>query len=241
NLHPDLQETLRCKKIYTQDVKAAKQILVCQPDCPQLPDPVWSDILTSKFVDLDRIFSALHSIDGDTAETYKVGDLELTAGPSKPRKHIVTAGEWISAFERYKEAVLFCYPHRERELNGYAYHINRQFTAVGDAHALRVIHYDRSLRAEASRGNRFLLTDFHEWNHLYTAYIVTPTNLHHTPTAATKHERQDDRINEICQRYNQDRCPNADDDCRYNHICSLCNSDEHILLDCPDFPSPRQE
>ncbi|KAI0764444.1 hypothetical protein BC629DRAFT_918702 [Irpex lacteus] len=141
SLHPDLQETLRCKSIYSQDVTAAKQALICEPDCPQLPDPLWNDVLLSRFVDLDRILSALHSIDGDAAETYKVGDLELSTGPTKPKMHIATAGEWTSAFERYKEGVLFCYPHRDKELNAYAAHIIRHFTAVGESNAIRVIHY----------------------------------------------------------------------------------------------------
>ena len=47
SLHPDLQETLRCKSIYAQDVAAAKQALICEPDCPQLPNPLWTDVLLS--------------------------------------------------------------------------------------------------------------------------------------------------------------------------------------------------
>lgn len=235
-LRPQLQETLRCKRIYSRDVAASKQALVCEPDCPQLPDPIWSDVLLSKFIDLDRIYSALQSIDGDTAETYKVGDLELTAGPSKPKKHVTTAGEWTSAFERYKQGVLFCYPHRERELNDYASYINRQFAAVGNANAIRVIHFDRAVRAEASRGNQFLLTDFHEWNHLYTAFIVTPSTISHSVAARTTNTKNsfNERSNEACHRFNQGRCPN-DDRCRYRHLCSLCDSDAHTAPDCPEL------
>ncbi|KAI0085717.1 hypothetical protein BDY19DRAFT_996617 [Irpex rosettiformis] len=93
DLRPEVRETLRCKSIYAQDVASSKQSLICQPDCSQIPDPVWNDILLGKFVDLDQIFSALHSIEGDNAETYKVGDLELSTGPSKPKKHISTSGK----------------------------------------------------------------------------------------------------------------------------------------------------
>lgn len=241
HLRPELQETLRCKKIYARDVAASKQTLICEPDCPQLPDTVWSDILMSKFVDLDRIFSALHSIDGDSSETYKVGDLELSAGPSKPKKHISTAGEWTSSFERYKQGVLFCYPHREKELNDYASHIGRQFTAVGDRNTTRVLHYDRAVRAEASRGNQFLLTDYGEWNHLYTAYIVTPGAVSQSAASTSEGKRsRNGKSNDICQRFNQGRCTN-NNDCRYRHACSLCGSKAHALPECTKLPTERRK
>ncbi|KAI0737009.1 hypothetical protein BC629DRAFT_1301167, partial [Irpex lacteus] len=240
-LRPELRETLRCKEIYSRDVTASKQTLVCQPDCPQLPDPIWTDVIMSRFVDLDRIFSALHSIDGDIAETYKVGDLELSAGPSKPKKHIATSGEWTSAFERYKQAVVYCYPHRSQELNDYAFHVNRQFAAVGEGNAIRVIHYDRAVRAEASRGNRTLLTDFAEWNHLYTAHIVTPGAVSQGSTSTSESKRsKDKRSNDTCYRFNQGRCPN-NNTCRYRHACSLCGSKAHALSDCSKLPGERRK
>ncbi|KAI0087000.1 hypothetical protein BDY19DRAFT_321373, partial [Irpex rosettiformis] len=235
SLRPDLRETIRCKELYGRDVAAAKQVLTCQPDCPDIPDPVWNDILLSKFVDLDRIFSSLQSIDGDAIESYKVGDLELSAGPTKPKKHIATAGEWLSAYERYKRGVVFCYPHRERELTDYAFHINRQFTAVGEVNTTRVIHYDRAVRAEASRGNRLLLTDLHEWNHLYTAFIVTPGAV--TKNATSTSRGKDNRSNEACQCFNQGRCTNRNN-CRFRHVCSLCSSKEHMVSNCPKLLRP---
>ncbi|KAI0092912.1 hypothetical protein BDY19DRAFT_990588 [Irpex rosettiformis] len=102
DLRPELRETLRCKGIYARDITATKNVVICQPDCPQIPNPIWSNILLSKFVDLDRVFSVLHSIEGDAAETYKVGDLELTARPTKPKKHVASTGKWSIAFECYK-------------------------------------------------------------------------------------------------------------------------------------------
>ena len=241
DLRPELQKTLYAKSIYARDVTQSKNSLICQPDCPQLPDPVWNDILLSKFVDLDRIFSAMLSIEGDTAETYKVGELELTAGPTKPKKHISTAGEWTISFERYKQGVIFCYPHREHELSTYASYITRQFAAVGDNNASRVINYERAVRAEVSRGNQFLLTDFHEWNALYTAFIVTPGVATQGATSTAEGRRvKDRRSNDICQRFNQGRCTNRNN-CRYRHACSLCASKEHIITDCPKLPLERRK
>ena len=233
DLRPGVQETLRCKAIYARDVTATKQSLICQPDCPQVPDTVWNEILLGKYVDLDRILSALHSIDGDNAETYKVGDLELTSGPSKPKKHVTSAGEWVSAFGRYKQGVLFCYPHRGGEFTAYEDHILRQFGAVGENGASRVINYDRALRSEISRGNKFLLTDYAEWNHLFTAYIVAAgTGTQGNSASAegsSKRARTDNRSNDVCKRFNQGRCNGRN--CRYRHTC-FCGSKEHIYSDC---------
>lgn len=233
DLRPTVRETLRCKAIYARDVTASKQSLICQPDCPQIPDPVWNDILLGKYVDLDKIFSAIHSIDGDNSESYKVGDLELTAGPSKPKKHVASSGEWVGAFGRYKQGVLFCYPHRADEFSAYEDHIIRQFGAVGEAGAVRVINYDRALRSEISRGNKYMLTDYAEWNHLFTAYIVAAgAGSQGASTAAegaSKRSRSEKRSNEVCQRYNQGRCNGRN--CRYRHTC-FCGSKEHVYADC---------
>lgn len=240
-LRPGVRETLRCKAIYARDVTASKQSLICQPDCPQIPDPVWSDILLGKYVDLDRIFSALHSIDGDNSETYKVGDLELSAGPSKPKKHIASAGEWVSAFGRYKQGVLYCYPHRVNEFTAYEDHIIRQFGAVGEASATRVINYDRALRSEISRGNQYMLTDYAEWNHLFTAYIVAAgTGPQGTSASAegSKRSRTDKRSNDICQRYNQGRCTSRN--CKYRHTC-FCGSKDHVYADCDKVPPQKRK
>ncbi|KAI0086077.1 hypothetical protein BDY19DRAFT_962879 [Irpex rosettiformis] len=106
---------------------------------------------------------------------------------------------------------------------------------------MRVINYDRAVRAEASRGNQFLLTDFHEWNSLYTAFIVTPgAAASSSSTTAEAKRAKDKRSNDVCHRFNQGRCTNRNN-CRYRHACSLCGSKDHALTDCPKVSLERHK
>ncbi|KAL7284900.1 hypothetical protein ACG7TL_002214 [Trametes sanguinea] len=171
-LSDDLQRTLILKENYTRDLAVAKQRVVCSPGCPPIPDSVWPDILANRFVDLDRIFSAVYTIDGDGKSSIKLGDYELSGLPTKPKKHIERHGHWTIAWALYQRAVLFVYPHRERELRAYYDQINGFFAAVSEHEAIRVVNLDRAIRGEVGRSNTILLSDFARFNHLYTMHVV---------------------------------------------------------------------
>ena len=60
----------------------------------------------------------------------------------------------------YQQAVVFLYPHRERELREYFTHINGTFASLASAERYRVIEFDRAVRSEVGRSNRKTLTEF---------------------------------------------------------------------------------
>ncbi|KAL6305026.1 hypothetical protein BKA93DRAFT_695460, partial [Sparassis latifolia] len=172
-LSPELQLTLKLKENYTRDLALSRQRVVCHPDCPNVPESVWNDILSNRYVDLDKIFTDFYTIDGDLKQSIKLGDLEVTAGaPVKPSWHISRHGDWTNAWVKYQQAVSFVFPHRLCELQGYADHINESFIAMSDAQASRVLNYDRAVRSAVGISNRLLLTDLFSFNHLYTMHIV---------------------------------------------------------------------
>ncbi|CDO72461.1 hypothetical protein BN946_scf184980.g2 [Trametes cinnabarina] len=171
-LSDDLQRTLVLKENYTRDLAFAKQSVVCSPRCPPVPDAVWTDVLANRYVDLDRIFSAIYTVDGDSKNSVKLGDFELSGLPSKPKRRIERHGHWTIAWALYQRAVLYVYPHRERELRTYYDQINGFFAAVSEAEASRIVNLDRAIRGEVGRSNTLLLSDFSRFNHLYTMHVV---------------------------------------------------------------------
>ncbi|GBE89941.1 hypothetical protein SCP_1702670 [Sparassis crispa] len=172
-LPPDLQLTLKLKENYTRDLAVSKQRILCHPDCPNVPEAIWNDVLSSRYVDLDKIFTAFYTVDGDHKQTLKLGDLKvISGGSSRPGKHVARHSDWTNAWVRYQEAIFFAFPHQANELRDYAAHINESFIALPESQASKVLNYDRAVRSAVGRSNRLLLTDLSSFNHFYTMHIV---------------------------------------------------------------------
>ncbi|KAI9063516.1 hypothetical protein FKP32DRAFT_1534729, partial [Trametes sanguinea] len=233
---PDvLQRTLVLKENYTRDLALAKQRVVCSPGCPPVPDSVWTDILANRFVDLDRVFSAVYAIDGDSKQSIKLGELELSGLPSKPKRHVERHGHWTIAWALYQRAVLYVYPHREQELRTYYDQINGFFAAVSELEAIRIINLDRAIRGEVGRSNTLLLSDFSRFNHLYTMHVVgtgaaTQSSYQGATTPRRNVPRRVGTSNEACIRFNEGRCSSRT--CRYRHVCSICAGRDHVASAC---------
>ncbi|KAI9064554.1 hypothetical protein FKP32DRAFT_1714216 [Trametes sanguinea] len=222
---PDaLQRTLVLKENYTRDLTLAKQRVICSPGCPPVPDSVWTDILANRYVDLDRVFSAIYTIDGDHKQSVKLGELELSGLPTKPKKHIERHGHWTIAWALYQRAVLYVYPHREQELRTYYDQINGFFAAVSELEAFRIINLDRAIRGEVGRSNTLLLSDFSRFNHLYTMHVVGAG-------AATPSFSQGSSTSRRAATRRPGACSSRS--CRYRHICSSCSGRDHVASSCP--------
>lgn len=233
NSDSDTGVTLILKENYLRDISYVKHRIVCHPRCPPAPDGVWNDIIANRFVDLDKIFTAIHSTSGDKGERYEVGELEITTKSSKTNKRIVEHGDWTVPWALYEEAVSFLYPHRALELRGYFNHITGTFSSLRGPDKGRVISYDRAIRSHVARYNSRLLTDFGEFNSLYTAHIhsagVGAASGSSAAEGRSKRLRKSKR--EPCIRWNRGECTN-NNDCRYRHVCSSCGSREHSARKC---------
>ncbi len=237
SLSGDLQRTLVLKENYTRDLSLAKQRVVCSPGCPSIPDSVWVDVLANRYVDLDKIFSAIYTVDGDHKSSIKLGELELVGFPTKPKRHVERHGHWTVAWALYQRAVLYVYPHREGELRVYSDQINSFFAAVSEHEASRVINLDRAIRGEVGRSNTLLLSDFSHFNHLYTMHVVGTGAASQSASASSSSLRRSGaprRITsstEACIRFNEGRCTSRS--CRYRHVCSSCAARDHVAQACP--------
>lgn len=232
-IRSEVAETLALKANYLRDTSTVKQRVLCSPECTDIPEALWSDVICDKFVDFDKLYSAVYAIDGDRRETYRIGELELATTSTKASRSVTSHGDWTIAWSKYEEAVTLLYPHRMHELRRYAEHINRLFSVI-QSEPGRVIAYDRAVRGVVGRTNMRLLTDFNEWNYLHTLHIVTPG------AGTSRNSRQaqggggfgpaSTKSKEACKRWNEGRCSRQN--CRYRHICSTCNSRGHSANSC---------
>lgn len=244
-LSPEARQTLVLKENYTRDIAFTKQRVLCQPFVPSIPESSWNDIIADRYADLDKIFTALTTVESNAKQTFKLGELELSSTDVfKVTKHVRTHGDWVSAWTRYQEAVKFLYPCRARELTDYQLYISRLFTAVGDSRSWQVINYDKAVRGEVGRSNSLRLSDFHSFHDLYTMHIVAasdPGRRSSAITSGSSSSRQGlPRKNEPCRRYNANLC-SSQQTCRYWHCCSACGGD-HRLTACTKFaPAPAPD
>ncbi|KAI0039985.1 hypothetical protein FA95DRAFT_1684034, partial [Auriscalpium vulgare] len=104
-LSPSQLRTLELKSNYLRDLSGAKQLILSRPDCPAVPLSIWKDVLSSAYVDLDKVFSGHYALDGDPRGLHKLGDFELVLGSSKPDRHIRSHGDWMVAWTPYADAV----------------------------------------------------------------------------------------------------------------------------------------
>ncbi len=171
-MRADLAETILAKRNYLRDLNVAKQTLVGSACCPPAPDAIWKDVLANRFVDLDKIFASLHITAVEPRKTVKLGDYELTPSTAKPAVHILSQGNWISAWMRYIDAVAFVYPHCRPELQTYFTYICNLFNALGEGQAKDVIEFDKACRAYAAQVNHIALDEPNNFTHLHIQYFI---------------------------------------------------------------------
>jgi len=107
----------------------SKQAVLGFPWCPLLPNSLWNDVLLDRYVDFDKILSGYYALESDHRETQSFGnlDISLNKGGSSGRsfKEIQIYGEWSIVYAMYTRAVVFMYPHCNRELEDYEEYLAR--------------------------------------------------------------------------------------------------------------------
>ena len=116
-------KTLSLKANHLLDIKAVKNDLISQINCPEFPDSLWTDVLSNRFIDLDKVYAGYYSLESDHKLTKTIGNIDITlssgSGASRPSKTIETHGEWAITFAAAKRAILYVFPHRAKELARY--------------------------------------------------------------------------------------------------------------------------
>ncbi len=135
--------------VYTSDLTEALRSLSLSFGAPTFPYDQWKNVLRDVYVDFDRIYG------------YDI-DLE---------RQVCDAGSWMSAFDTYKEAVLFAFPGREAELQAYYQHIQTLFFYRKESFHGHVISYDRAVRKFVGGRRDVLFNEIAKFDMIRMAYL----------------------------------------------------------------------
>jgi hypothetical protein len=223
--------TRRIQVNFARDPEYAQSRILRNPRRPAFPRSLWGEVIANDYVDLNDVFDYHFSTDGAKRYSYEVGEPRLVLkSPLKVEQQIHSAEDWGTAWIIYQRAVLFLYPHRERELSEYASHIFDMFInfpAVPD----RVLLYDKRVRSRTAREAGRRLSDFAEFYVDLSQIVVLNAipGLFRESQPSGRPAR--DRSSEICRRYNRG-LHHDPVRCRYQHICMMCREKGHIGLVC---------
>ncbi|KIJ46160.1 hypothetical protein M422DRAFT_46235 [Sphaerobolus stellatus SS14] len=92
--------------------KHIKQLIPGRVDCSSFPDGLWLDIITTSFIDLDKVFTGCYSLLLDTTFTKLLGMPTFSCAEvsAKVSRAIKTYTKWSLTFHAARQLTLFIYP-----------------------------------------------------------------------------------------------------------------------------------
>ena len=82
---------LKLKQNYLLDPKNTKSDILSQLDCPDFPDGVWTDVILSRYIEFNQVYSGYYALDLDYKHTQSIGDIGLVINAGN-RSQIVMPG-----------------------------------------------------------------------------------------------------------------------------------------------------
>jgi hypothetical protein len=236
-LRDTLAKTLELIETYTIDPKATKRSLINQPDCPEFPDTEWKNIIAGRAVNLDAVLSGQLSTTQDDPKVEKFGDLEISYGAVEPTKTVKNGGDWTIAWNRTVRATIFAFPHRIHELSSYGEYIVNLFSVTHPSIHSRVVAFDRAVRKRIGSVRNLELTDFEKFADLKIAHMDSIGVSVVSNTTKDKGDQKGKKgknwkRDEPCNKWNEGRCSQAEEDCRRLHVCNKCGKGGHKGKDC---------
>ena len=236
-LRDTLAKTLRLIEAYTIDPKATKRSLVNEPDCPEFPDAEWKNVIAGRSVNLDAVLSGQLSTTSDDPKFEKIGDLEISFGAVEPTKLVKNAGDWTIAWNRTVRAIVFAFPHRMQELTSYGEYIVNLFSVTHPSIHNRVITFDKAVRKRVGNVRNLELSDFEKFSDLKIAHMdsigISVVSSASKEDGNKKGKRNKNwKKDEPCNKWNDGKCSQEEEDCRRLHVCNKCRKGGHKGKDC---------
>ena len=236
-LRDSLAKTLKLIEAYTVDPKATKRSLINEPDCPEFPDSEWKNVITGRAVNLDAVLSGQLSTTQDNPKVEKFGDLEISFGAVEPTKFVKNGGDWSIAWNRTVRATLFAFPHRIHELSSYGEYIVNLFAVTHSSVHSQVIAFDKAVQKRVGSVRNLELSDFEKYANLKIVHMdsigvsVISGSLKEEGGKEGKRGKNWKK-DEPCNKWNDGKCAQAEEDCRRHHVCNKCGISGHRGKDC---------
>ncbi|KAJ6570339.1 hypothetical protein B0H10DRAFT_1759974, partial [Mycena sp. CBHHK59/15] len=236
-LSPELAKTREQLVEFAKDHKYVLGTILNSSRHISFPESEWTAIVKGQAVDLNKVITSQYSVALERQHTESIGNgVQLLFGSAAPTKAVTTHSEWITAWTRAADAMVFVFPHRRRELDGYRQYITDLFSSCGEHVHNRIILLDRKIRDEAAGRRDLELSDckqFSHWERSFlndngAAYLETSSK-HKAKSPSgrgggggSSSSADPKKSSEPCKRFNDERCPSNKTTCRYTHICSRC-------------------
>jgi hypothetical protein len=237
SLSANLARTLKLLDLYTIDPKAAKCSLTNQPDCPEFPDSEWKNVLSGRAVNLDAVLSGQLSTTNDDLKTEKFGDIEVSFGTVEPTKVVKNGEDWSIAWNRTVRAIEFAFPHRHQELTSYGEYIINLFAVIHPSVHNRVLAFDKAVRRRVGSVRDLELSAFEKYADLKIAHMDSiGVAVSSGPSKGDKGKGgkrgKTWKKDEPCNKWNDGRCNQEEEECRRQHVCNKCGKSGHRGKDC---------
>ncbi|KZT25770.1 hypothetical protein NEOLEDRAFT_1064689 [Neolentinus lepideus HHB14362 ss-1] len=69
------------------------------PNCPEIPEGEWSNVLSGHAVDLDKVFSGIHAVNRENVTIRCIGDIRLEHQDMVPVHKVSNAHQWSNAWQ----------------------------------------------------------------------------------------------------------------------------------------------
>jgi len=235
-LRDSLIKTLKLIEIYSADPRAAKRSLVNEPDCPEFPDSEWKNIISGRAVNLDSVLSGQLSTTFDDTKIEKLGDLKISFGTVEPTKVVKNGGDWTIAWNRTVRATVFAFFHRLQELTNYGEYIVNLFSVTHASVHNRVIAFDKAVRKRVGSVRNLELSDFEKFADLKIAHMdsigVSVVSGSSKDEGRKAKRGKNWKRDEPCNKWNDSKCSQAEEDCRRLHVCNKCGKGGHKGREC---------
>src|SRR5271168_177115 len=236
-LSDNLVKTLKLIDAYTVDPKATKRSLTNQSDCHEFPDSEWKNVVSGRAVSLDAVLSGQLSTTNDDLKVEKFGDLEISFGAVEPTKMIKNGGDWSITWNRTVRAIAFAFPHRLQELTSYGEYIINLFSVTHSSVHNRVISFDKAAHKRTGSVRNLELSDFEKFSDLKIAHMdsigVSVVSGGSKEDSGRKSRRGKNwKRDEPCNKWNEGKCSQAEEECRRHHVCNRCRKAGHRGKDC---------
>ena len=158
-LNASLTATLTLLKLYAQDIKLVKSLILTSPHAPQFPHSEWVSVLTGMMVNLNHVLLGMHAVYNNNREVEVIRGIQLKYGGVEAAEKVKNTGDWSQAFCMYTKAVAFIFYHRKEELKDYTEQVASLFAVVIKANHPIIINYDKAVRTCVGGMWNLLLTD----------------------------------------------------------------------------------
>ena len=213
-----------------------QQPFVVGPGFSPIPAKIVTQIVSGKFVGLDKLLSTKIVLMESKAQVLFDGHLVLTSGPKKFKRPIEDIASWVEVFSTFTLVLTSYFPHRWKDLCQYQLLILQTHSQFAGRAWLS---YNGASRQHAAATN---LVGWSSINiQLFNFHAPGPSvHMRNNVSIGSSEPRGSSTLRIMCRLWSRGQCSAPGAACRFSHHCSSC-SGAHRASSCPGIPSDESQ